>query len=921
MAVLVSKANGNWSSSSTWGTIETTSGLWNQLIASQESSNTNIQNYSGGTVSGSVTASGIVVDAVLVKFAYVTGTSPLTGTVTVNIKTGGTVVATTSVAASTLEAILPNGTGNTSSKSWIAFELPSSYTFTAATHQVELIYTGFASGQNIYVVTRSSPSGPTVCLRTTTTATPAATDQIVVCGAITSAGAYATRTVTIDTAAVTIGPTVSGAASLDISIGGILTHACAASTAYTFTSNGSIYVNESGSLSFGTSAAPLPSSSTLTVSIPCSSANQFGFYRRGGTVTFYGASKVNKTFLAANASAGATSLTTADTTNWLSADTIIVATTSRTSTESEFKTLSGAATGTTVPVAALTYAHTGSASTNVPKAEIGNMTRNIVLTGTSSALGYRFDIAGTSTSAASQLVEFSNTEIKNFSTVSIVSTTADLKFSGSTINNPSQFFSFNTLRSLQILSSVIVCGSYSISANTVPTVTISGSLFVFQTTSTSYGCQISQGVVSANISDSQFVGGAGLQIYGGGTATGEEVVSVNNIIAHGGTGSQPGVSIGTTNLYYSEAPQSTVVNSYIYSHGYGVYVNGPSALISMCLIEGNDTNVRIDKGTDVLFSSCVIRSLAGFTSQYGVSGASSGGYNDRITFDNVIFGDATNKHTQYDVSLSNLAGKWAFRNCSLTADASKTPILLATALNRGTSVSFQKYNNISNDNRVYLNNGRIEQDFAYNYLGAGQGSRLYPSNLYYPLATPAKTVAVPAWKKARISVYARKGAAADASAKVFTSNGTTTITSANHGFKYGDYVKYTTTGGASGLTNDSFYFVQTVTTNTFSLSSTLTGTSITVGTGTGVNSLTLQTLYGGTELSLMVRRNYYAGITADTTLATTTAASAGAWEQLTGLTAMVTEDSLLEFYASCKSTSTASSSGYITLDGWSVEIV
>jgi hypothetical protein len=728
----------------------------------------------------------------------------------------------------------------------------------------------------------------------------------------------------MDPSAITIGPTVSGAASLDVSCGGILRSSAAASTTYTFTSNGNIVVNEGGTLEFGSAASPIPASSTLTVSIPCASANQFGFYRRGGAVTFYGASKVNKTFLAANASAGATSITTADTTNWLSGDSIVIATTTKVSTQTETKTLSGAASGTTVPVAALTYAHTGSLSSNVPKAEIANLTRNVVFTGTSEALGFRFDISGSSNTASSQLTQFYNTEIRYFNTVSVSGTTADFKLSGSSFARCNQFMTFTTLRDVEISNSVVFPTTYAFSINTSRLVTISDSVFIQPTTQYN-PLAVSTGAQTVSITNCQVVGGAGLALYTGGSATVTTSMTVDNLIAHGGTGSsQSGIQLGTTGAYHSESPAITISNSYVYMQGYGLYLYGNVAsTISNCIFEGNETNVQIYRAVDTIIKNCTIRSISGYTSSYGVYGPTQDG--DRVFIDDCVFGGASanDKHSSYDVLSGGGIGyrmRMAFRNCSFSATASASPVSIINVSQQNV-VSFVKYNQISNDNRAYLANGRVDQDFQYSYLGAGQGSRMYPSQIYYPLATQMKTIAVPAGKKARVSVFVRKGAASDATAKAFTANGTTTLTSANHGFKAGDLIKFTSTGTASGLTINTNYYVQLVTTNTFSLSTSASGSAITVGAGTATLYATMQTLYGGSELALIVRRNYYAGIANNTTLATSTAASMGAWEQLMGETATVTEDSLLEIFAQASTTATASPSGYITLDAWSVEIV
>ncbi len=60
--------------------------------------------------------------------------------------------------------------------------------------------------------------------------------------------------------------------------------------------------------------------------------------------------------------------------------------------------------------------------------------------------------------------------------------------------------------------------------------------------------------------------------------------------------------------------------------------------------------------------------------------------------------------------------------------------------------------------------------------------------------------------------------------------------------------------------------------------------------------------YNGARARLWVKRNDAMGINADTLLDTATAASDGAWEELTGTTSAATSDGTLEFYISCNGT-------------------
>lgn len=66
--------------------------------------------------------------------------------------------------------------------------------------------------------------------------------------------------------------------------------------------------------------------------------------------------------------------------------------------------------------------------------------------------------------------------------------------------------------------------------------------------------------------------------------------------------------------------------------------------------------------------------------------------------------------------------------------------------------------------------------------------------------------------------------------------------------------------------------------------------------------------YNGNQPRLIVRKNVAAGISADTVLATASAA-AGSWEQLSGTTAAVTDDAVLEFYVDCDGTA-----GWVNID-------
>ena len=70
--------------------------------------------------------------------------------------------------------------------------------------------------------------------------------------------------------------------------------------------------------------------------------------------------------------------------------------------------------------------------------------------------------------------------------------------------------------------------------------------------------------------------------------------------------------------------------------------------------------------------------------------------------------------------------------------------------------------------------------------------------------------------------------------------------------------------------------------------------------------------YNGNFAKLYVKANYNLGITSDTLLDTATALSTGAWEALTGATAAVTDDGVLEFYVVLDGTT-----GWLNIDDFS----
>jgi hypothetical protein len=206
------------------------------------------------------------------------------------------------------------------------------------------------------------------------------------------------HTVTIDESTTTGGTITIGTdtttAALNIAAGGKLEimHSIDEDWIIEFRGDCLIY----GTLEIGTVAEPIPAARKVTLELnKDGAAGDYGLIgKAGGTVTIQGASLTFCwTLLASDAAINATSLTTADSTGWKSGDEIAIASTSRTSADSEAGDLNGDASGTTLTVhgfagtgGGLAVAHLGTSPT---QAEIINLTRNIkIVSDNTAAKGY-----------------------------------------------------------------------------------------------------------------------------------------------------------------------------------------------------------------------------------------------------------------------------------------------------------------------------------------------------------------------------------------------------------------------------------------------------------------------------------------------------------------------------------------------------
>ncbi len=388
MATLFSKGTGNFTTAGTWGVVDAT-----MFNASETTTTALTTSFVGATT---YTPGAITITHIGVKLSVRTGT---TGTISVRLAQGGVAVAGTTVTINVAD--LPVAANTDLNGGWIFFKLSASKLLTAATAYSVQATTSNASQVSLR---STATSNWAVALVTTTTAAPAAGDNLIIGGEYISAGSSNSFTVTMDNTATTdFGSTPTAANSLltpGIAIGskGTLTWGTSAATAYYMRMSNSIIVYTGGTLNMGTSGTPCPRDSTMTLFFDCNTTVDYGLVVRNlGILNVYGQSRTSGKDiyyckLNANQSANSSTLTVDTDTGWLDNDEIGIASTTQAASESEFARLNGNATSTvlTVDGGIGTGGSVGAArsGTSPTQAEIILLTRNVLITGQSSFYYY-----------------------------------------------------------------------------------------------------------------------------------------------------------------------------------------------------------------------------------------------------------------------------------------------------------------------------------------------------------------------------------------------------------------------------------------------------------------------------------------------------------------------------------------------------
>lgn len=847
MATLAAVADGNLTTLGTWAICEAE-------LDSEAASSTTTTSYVE-SASFTVTAGNFV--GLLLKVNDRIGT---TGTVSVRIAQGGTTV-------TNAEVIIDADDFHQYNAGWYYFKFTGTVTLAGATNYTVSVKSSTSGSLSFF---RNSTAGnwSRVLVTDDAPGSLAAGDKFIVAGAWTTSNTVAARTVTMDNTAST------SWGSLSIGNNGTVTYGTSASTNYLFKVSGTtingvstpakqgVHVACGGTLNIGTTGTPIPSTSTATLEFNVGANVEHGLeIRNGGTLVAQGTSKTSKCYLAADASAGATSLTTDISTGWKNGDRIGIASTTSDYALCEEKPLTADASGTTLTITALTNSHLGTVAERA--ARMINLTRNVKIIGTSTTLQtcvrtglngavincdsveFRWMGSATATLRGIYLTtlgvvsqSFVNCALSNFVVsgsygFDIVSTSI-----GSLELDDIVMFQIGSSTSLtRGISTVGTSGTGNLIKNIVV-------MYCDSSSSSSYGMYFADG------GGTTFQNLEAIGVRGGGAG----MIFIENNSSWSITGLRASAN-GHTGIIITSARDSTITNIVSFNNVQtGLNLgNMMDCVVDNLTLWGNPTTglyfgwSSYPPNENLLISNFDIRqgytgSLQVYGLLIGVNGAKY------VQFVDGTFSGSSQLHTTADINVNNQYSPVSMSFDNVTFNAT-VPVLGGTtsiqSSGTGSFICVRKYNTTAGDNRMWKRGGRTSGGASLTtdtsiYNTASPSLRMYPGpDAAIPLTTPDFCVPALAGSTVNVSVYVRKNVTAD---------------------------------GAAGD-------------------------------------------YDGSQPRLYVRKDVLAGITSDT-LKATAAAAAGTWEQLTG-SVTVTEDCVLRWYVDCRG---ATSGRWVSVDDWDAGI-
>ena len=849
MSVLVSVASGNFTTNTTWGLVDTTS-----YLNAENATESLLTTAYSGTRSSAFTPGAITVSHLGVKLCERIGT---TGTMSVSLRNAtiglDDFVAGTEVTIDVAD--LPVALETSINGGWMFFKLATPILLLAANDYNIQAKTSSATQVDLWCDGTADNISRAIVV--TTNQSPVAGDDLIIAEEKTGQGTANAFTVTMDDQSTTD----YGAAStslvtpaLAICDGGTLTYATTAATNFNLRLSGHLIVYSGGILNMGTTGTPMPRGSTAVLEFDPAADGGFGLTVRNlGTFVAQGLSRTSgknvvSCKLNTDEAAAQTTLGVDTDTGWLDGDQVVVASTTRTASQSELRTLSGNAGASSFDITAgLTNAHSGTSPT---QAEVILLTRNVRIRSTSSTLVSFVNFTGASVSVDVDWVEFyylgqNATGQRGIETTTSAapniqfSSVHDIEDGGLFIGSSSDvIFNSNVMYNLNSAGTSTLDGiGFGTTIGLGAGASIDSNILI--TIGGRNGIAIDTSAANHNLITNSTVVGAAADGFGVvATVVNLDTLSITGLTVHscGGSGFDGGgqeqgtLTLTNFTLWRNGAAGINIASSGDRNHAY-----------TNLLLFGNTTdNISINSNlARVTMESSVLAGDSTFATTNGISMSQSsnqGGIAGIWTIYNSDFGVATGIYVAHtndiEVVTSSAVLQMYLDNCRMASTNEVTGVSSLFNDKLGGFIKSAKHDQTAGSHKSWFNNGVVSTDSAISNTAA-PSERLAPIDSSVKLESGSKKIAVASGNTVTISVYVRESV---------------------------------------------------------------------VGDGTD---------YNGNRPRLVLKRNEAAGITADTVIDTATVSSEGAFEQLTGTTASVTDDAVLEFVVDCDGTT-----GWVNVDDW-----
>lgn len=773
MATLCSAATGNWGTASTWKLCDSTSEA-DGTSTSTTALTTGYQN------SASFTPGAITIDAIGIRPANVTAASVLIYVALYNATDSVQVTGTeVSISLNDMPGCAATGTGQYAG-GWVFFKFASSVLLEAAHNYQVQVKLGTSGTCGLYRTATAADWYRQ--LRTTTTQAPAAGDKIIVAGEHTGSGTGNSYTVTMNETGTTdygTADTNSLVAAVGISKRGTLTFGTTSSTNYNLRCSGSLIVYSGGTLNVGTVATPIPRDSTAKIEFDCAADGDFGLIvRHQGSLVMQGLSRTSgkntwSCVLNQDLAASGTTLYVDTDTGWLNGDQVMVASTSKTATESEKVTLNANATATYFTTGTgVSYAHGG---TSPISAEVVLLTRNVKVTSVTSTNNTYCVVQADATACDIDWVEFSSCGVNASQKGGLEIITANAATVHYSVNH-------DTDQGVQFYLNASG-GSHTIQycavANCGTTTTTSDSGFATAATSGAHTmeyCWVVGGGQATSTSYAINLGDVG-STYNYLRVAGRAATSGSYCINHGESGEEinsktftgfichSNGSRGYTSVSSSEMNDCTYTDCKFWrnnSHGFATGIRTIRTLLNNFTCFGNtNASIYLQYGWRISMHNCIFAADTTFGTNYGIWVGGLFQYDVDI-YDSSI-GVATGiyaAHTTADLYLSATSGllhNWRLHNTKL---GSTTEIAGLSSSDVDSVVYSSDHDQVTGAFKTTYPHGIITNDTTL-YKTASPSVRLDPSSSSVKLQSETKRVAIAQNGTATVSVWVRESVSGD----------------------------------------------------------------------------------------------------------------------------------------------------------------